>query len=206
MIKSPAPEEESLTTMDAARQLGLAVRSVQLMVDRAELEAWKTPGGHRRISAASVRRWQAQRGMLGVASRGTTALLIEDSVHYQRLIRLLVEHHRIPVDLHVAEDGIAGLVEFGRLQPDILIVDLLLPGIDGGSLIAGLRTREGFDPRRLIVVTSLEPDQRAPFEHALTGVAVVHKPMLAVELPGLLTAAIGCESPKSDAGASPAVR
>ena len=48
-------------TIEVARLLGLAVRSVQLMVDRGELEAWKTPGGHRRISRASVERWLAAR-------------------------------------------------------------------------------------------------------------------------------------------------
>ena len=40
------------TTLEVAKMLGMAVRSVQLMVDRNELEAWKTPGGHRRISVS----------------------------------------------------------------------------------------------------------------------------------------------------------
>lgn len=58
-----APEPESVrndvTTIEAARLLGLAVRSVQLMVDRGDLQAWKTPGGHRRISRESLDRWRA---------------------------------------------------------------------------------------------------------------------------------------------------
>lgn len=33
-------------------------------------------------------------------------------------------------DLHVADDGIVGLATAGELQPDVLIVDILLPGID----------------------------------------------------------------------------
>ena len=37
------------------------MRSVQLMVDRGELEAWKTPGGHRRISRASINAWIERR-------------------------------------------------------------------------------------------------------------------------------------------------
>ena len=60
MNSLPPPAEpgaEPYTTIDAAQLLGLAVRSVQLMVDRGELDAWKTPGGHRRISRVSVERW-----------------------------------------------------------------------------------------------------------------------------------------------------
>jgi excisionase family DNA binding protein len=49
------------STLEVARLLGMAVRSVQMMVDRGELEAWKTPGGHRRISRTSVDRWRASR-------------------------------------------------------------------------------------------------------------------------------------------------
>lgn len=55
------PGEDDCTTLDVAQRLNLAVRSVQLMVDRGELQAWKTPGGHRRISRASVDRWLATR-------------------------------------------------------------------------------------------------------------------------------------------------
>ena len=64
MISSPPPADagtEPYTTIEVAQLLGLAVRSVQLMVDRGELDAWKTPGGHRRISRASVERWLAAR-------------------------------------------------------------------------------------------------------------------------------------------------
>ena len=49
------------TTREVAQALGMAVRSVQLMVDRGELQAWKTPGGHRRIARASVLQWLQSR-------------------------------------------------------------------------------------------------------------------------------------------------
>jgi excisionase family DNA binding protein len=46
---SPPLLQEHCTTLEVARMLGMAVRSVQMMVDRGLLEGWKTPGGHRRI-------------------------------------------------------------------------------------------------------------------------------------------------------------
>lgn len=52
---------DELTTIEVARLLGMAVRSVQLMVDRGELRAWKTPGGHRRIARESVEHWIQRR-------------------------------------------------------------------------------------------------------------------------------------------------
>jgi len=49
-VQQPDNARDDVTSIEAARILGLAVRSVQLMVDRGDLQAWKTPGGHRRIS------------------------------------------------------------------------------------------------------------------------------------------------------------
>ena len=210
------------STRDVARVLGLAVRSVQLMVDRGELEAWKTPGGHRRIARASVEQWLNQRRGPATAfaagdaaplapvkvddtgaaevehaaqgsdqavqghTRRPRVLLIEDSAHFQNLVRLLVAHDFSQVDLHVAEDGIVGLAMAGQLQPDVLIVDILLPGIDGATLIARMRSHPQFQRSRLIVVTSLDEDQRGPYSFALAGLPVVHKPHMVRDLPVLL--------------------
>ncbi len=227
-IEDLPQKAETLSTLEAAKRLGLAVRSVQLMVDRGELLAWKTPGGHRRIARASIEQWETgHRGPAGtlpqapeagdaaqathMARAGTaaatagaagavpaatsdttaqTVLLIEDSVHFQRLVSLLVQDAFPRVALHVASDGITGLTLYGQLQPDVLIVDILLPGIDGPTLITTLRSQPQFAHSRLIVVTSLEDAELAPYAYALGGVPVVHKPRLARELPGLLASAL----------------
>lgn len=200
------------TTLEVAKMLGMAVRSVQLMVDRNELEAWKTPGGHRRISRASVEQWISARGHTGADVVGSplatgpaavspvrankTAvksalgmqqiLLIEDSIHFQNLVGLIVQQHFPGVVLHVANDGIAGLAMYGQTQPDVLIVDILLPGIDGATLITALRSQPQFARSHLIVVTSLDAEQREPYAFALQGVKVIHKPRLVAELPAAL--------------------
>ncbi len=197
----PSSSSEPYTTIEVASLLGLAVRSVQLMVDRGELDAWKTPGGHRRISRASVERWLAERRGGGrpadagagraPGKRAQRVLLIEDSVHFQNLVRLLVGQKFPQVELHVADEGFVGLAMAGQLQPDVLIVDILLPGIDGATLITSLRSHPQFRQSRLIVITSLDESQREPYAFALAGVPVVHKPNLVAELPSLLGEALG---------------
>lgn len=189
------PDRKDFSTMEVGRMLGMAVRSVQLMVDRGELSAWKTPGGHRRISRESIEAWLAQRGGAlpttapapGPAVGRRRVLLIEDSVHYQNLVALLIGQQFPELELHMAPDGIVGLAMYGQLQPDLLIVDILLPGIDGATLITSLRSQPQFARSRLLVVTSLDESQREPYAFALAGVPVVHKPRLVMELPALLS-------------------
>ena len=171
----------------------MAVRSVQLMVDRGELRAWKTPGGHRRIDRASVEHWLSSRqaGVRPVrvpaerplrADGAARVLLIEDSQHYQQLVSLLIKQRFPSVDLSIADNGIAGLAMAGQLAPRVLLVDLLLPGIDGATLIMSLRSHSQFSNTKLIVVTSLEGESLAPYRHALVDVPVVHKSRLMVDL------------------------
>lgn len=202
------------TTIEASKLLGMAVRSVQLMVDRGELEAWKTPGGHRRISRSSIDAWLGTRqGRAGPGRFGghpaappanrfhdrpalgnglhrprdaPCVLLIEDSTHFQNLVSLVVRDNFPHADLRVADDGIAGLAMYGQLQPDVLIVDIVLPGIDATTLITSLRSQAEFSRSRLIVVTSLDDERRRPYAFALEHVPVVHKPRLVVDLPPLL--------------------
>ena len=201
------PPSNYYTTLEVAKLLGMAVRSIQLMVDRGELQAWKTPGGHRRITRESLERWlQGSRpvSMGGVAGgadpkgqgRRRAAvhvpriLLIEDSAHFQNLVSMLVKQKFPGVELSISSDGITGLVSFGQLQPDLIIVDILLPGIDGATMITGLRRHALFGNCKLIVLTSLDNDQRAPYSFALQDVYVVHKPRLVSELPVLMEKAL----------------
>lgn len=205
-LRTPLPAaEDHYTTLEVARMLGMAVRSVQLMVDRGELQAWKTPGGHRRISRDSVERWRdgertaapgdasaaGPNGAVAASPRRSPpgqvkVLLIEDSMHFQNLVTLLVRKHFSTVELQTASDGIAGLIMAGQFQPDILMVDLLLPGIDGATLLAGLRAHALFRELQVIVITSLPSSELTPYAFALDGVAVVHKPQLVTDLPPLL--------------------
>jgi len=208
----PSLPSDTLTTREVASQLGLAVRSVQLMVDRGDLQAWKTSGGHRRISRESVAQWllktssgtamatvargepgqRANDARLGPVrrrstdSRKPTVVLIEDSAHFQGLIRLLLQQTHPDMALHVASDAIVGLALCGAVRPDVLIVDILLPGIDGATLIGSLRSQRHFEGMQLMVVTSLDAEQRIPYAFALEGIPVVEKSSLARDLPRVL--------------------
>jgi len=67
-----------------------------------------------------------------------TAILIEDEKQIRRFVRVSLEAHGMTV--HEAETGQQGLVEAATRKPDIVIVDLGLPDMDGIDVIRELRT------------------------------------------------------------------
>lgn len=180
------------STVEAAAILGLSVRSVQFMVDRGELPAWKTPGGHQRISRAALEHWRQKRetGRVPVTDSRVRVLLIEDSLHFQSLVSLLLAERLPGVALEVADDGITGLTMTATQAPDVLLVDLLLPGVPGATLIEAMRQHPRFKHIPVIVLTSLDEPDLAPFEAALAGLPVVSKARLTRELLGHLQHAL----------------
>ena len=56
-------------TSQAAKLLHLSVGTVQSLVERKQLRAWKTQGGHRRIDMQSILNYQTQNQMLPALTR-----------------------------------------------------------------------------------------------------------------------------------------
>jgi len=66
-----------------------------------------------------------------------TIFLVEDNEQYAEVIRLHLEQagHKI----HIAHDGETALQSVGGIKPDIIFLDVMLPGIDGITICAKLK-------------------------------------------------------------------
>jgi two-component system KDP operon response regulator KdpE len=67
----------------------------------------------------------------------TIALIIDDEVQIRRLLRLTLEAHGYRV--FEAADGQSGLVEAGQRRPEIVLLDLGLPDMEGVTVLKRLR-------------------------------------------------------------------
>lgn len=66
-----------------------------------------------------------------------TVLLIEDEPNIAEAIRFVLARDGWTVS--VLSDGAAALAEVARLQPDLVILDLMLPGMSGLEIVSLLR-------------------------------------------------------------------
>ncbi len=74
---------------------------------------------------------------LSMASPAPTIIVIEDETSMRRLLKtILAAQGYLVVE---AETGQRGLVEAGTRKPDLVILDLGLPDMDGAQVIKGLR-------------------------------------------------------------------
>ena len=66
-----------------------------------------------------------------------TILIVEDDKNIADLLRLYLEKEEMAC--HVAGDGLAGLEKFQQVQPDLVLLDIMLPGMDGWSVCRKIR-------------------------------------------------------------------
>jgi two-component system response regulator ResD len=78
-------------------------------------------------------------GAQGETGGQGTILIIEDETSIVDLVRLYVEEAGFT--LAVAEDGASGLAANERIAPDLVILDLMLPGIDGYEVCKRIRAQ-----------------------------------------------------------------
>ena len=151
--------EDVVTTREAAELLGVSLRTVQLWVEDGVLRAWKTAGGHRRVSRNSVEALvrEKRRALGAVADRGPFRILVvEDDPDILELYRLNILSWNLPVKLSTATNGFQGLLRLGRHRPDVLITDLLMPHMDGLEMLRILRADPDYGDTTIIVVSALD--------------------------------------------------
>lgn len=85
-------------------------------------------------------------------------LVVEDNPTIQRVIALCLKNRVEQVDLR--SDGASGLAAARDLDPNLVILDLALPGVDGWEVLRQLRSSDGEQPAVLIVTASAGQESR----------------------------------------------
>jgi excisionase family DNA binding protein len=158
-----APENYCGTSY-AAKLLGLSVGTVQTLVEKHELKAWKTQGGHRRISIQSIHDFHHKNKMVpphhgpqpDVRLR---VLLVEDDDITREMLRGICDRASLPVDCTAMSSGMEALIDIASIQPHVLITDLDMPGLDGFELLRILGLNPQFENMAILVLSGLTADE-----------------------------------------------
>lgn len=70
---------------------------------------------------------------------GRTILVIEDDPAVQTLVKKSLGMHGFTV--HVADDGLDGLMKLESLTPDLIIADMMMPRLDGMTFVKAIKAR-----------------------------------------------------------------
>lgn len=162
-ISAGGAADEFCSTKKAANLLKVSSRTVQLWVDNGSLRAWRTAGGHRRITMESINRLLTPRQDAIATLTPPLDTPVPMNVlmvdHDQTMLRLYeVEMHgwNFPIAVTKAFDGFEALIRIGEQRPDLLISDLSLPGMDPGRVVRTLRENSNYTNMAIVLTSDFE--------------------------------------------------
>ena len=101
-------------------------------------------------------------------------LVVEDSEVIQRLIEVCLRPAGF--DMEMRSDGHAGLTAARELMPDLIILDVGLPGLDGWEVLARLRADEQTANLTVLILTAHAQDETKARANADGADAFLSKP------------------------------
>lgn len=165
----------------AAKVLGISVGTVHGLVESNELRAWKTQGGHRRISLQSIQEYQ-RRHNLATASMGSgenrlRVMVVEDDDVTRVMLQANFEKWGLAIDAVMYASAVEALLDMPRLHPEVLLTDLRMPHVDGFEFLKTLSEHTMFSNLAIVVITGMSAQEVQERGGLPDGVQLLQKPI-----------------------------
>jgi excisionase family DNA binding protein len=125
---SDKPSGEFLTSSQAAKRLGLSMATIQKLVDNHVLQAWKTFGGHRRISLASLLNYQSAHNLLSLPpltlDRMAKVMVVIESPELTAQMQKDMLQWQLPLQAAFQESLTEALLELLSKKHDLLVIQM----------------------------------------------------------------------------------
>lgn len=174
------PSTRFLTSVEVASACGVSTRTVSNWIRDGAIPAHRTVGGHGRVAVDDLRRFLVARGMpvppdlggdlpapappAGAAPapepRRRRVLLIDDDETLLQVVREFLTSSGYEVE--TARHGFLAGYLAGHHRPDVILLDIMMPGLDGYEVLSLMRRRPEARGIPVIACTSLKgPDVEA---------------------------------------------
>jgi len=134
-----------LGTLRIARMCQVTPATVAHWIDQGYLKGHRTPTGHRRVDAEDLVAFLREHSMPvppelenEVPEAKDAIVVVEDDKSYGKLLLRAIESSDIKADVTLAVTGMDGLIEIGRANPAVVVLDYSLPDLNAAEVVERL--------------------------------------------------------------------
>lgn len=132
-----------LGTNEVARWCQVSPATVGNWIDRGLLKGHKTPTGRRRVLSSDLAQFLQAHNMpvvpeLTDGRPRDVIVVVEDDASYLRALVRTIEISDLDADVVEATNGVDGLLEIGRVNPSLIVLDYRLPDINADEVVQRL--------------------------------------------------------------------
>lgn len=161
-----AAKATNLSTFAIAEMLHVDPGSVANWIDQGLLRAHRTPGGHRRVQVDDLIKFLREHKMPVPPELDTTpvrVLVVDDEEAVAKLIARAIRSQFPNYEVVEANDGFRAGATIATVRPDVVILDLRMPGMDGYEVCRMIKAQESTRHAEVIAMTAFpspESEQR----------------------------------------------
>jgi excisionase family DNA binding protein len=148
-------ENKYLTPGSVAEILSVSPVTVRQWAQKGMLKSRVTAGGHRRFAQEDVQQFARAYGHTLTETDGNEAriLIVDDDKQLSGYLRELFTTLPYNIDVEVADDGFAAGSMVLQFKPNIILLDLMMPGMDGFQVCKRLKSGQITRDVRIIAMT-----------------------------------------------------
>ncbi len=172
--RAPTSDPDWLTLGQAAKYLGVAQSTIRKWSDQGRVPAFYTPGGHRRYRRPDLDNFLNRSGPGGSMQQGPLVLIVDDDERVREYVRVNLEMEGYAVrEAGSAEDGLRVLDE---VSPDLILLDVMMPEVDGWEMLRRVQERHGVGAIPVVMFSGKVDEQSAQEATARGAQGFVGKP------------------------------
>jgi excisionase family DNA binding protein len=144
------------TTFEISQICGVNPTTVQNWVKGKKLRAFQTPGKHRRVRREDLIAFMKKFGMpipADLIQDPPLIMVVDDEVDVADMLEALMKSGDQGVNVVKAQSGIEALLLIGERKPDLLILDLMMPGMNGLEVCQKLKMKPSTQSIKIVAIT-----------------------------------------------------
>jgi excisionase family DNA binding protein len=136
-------KERTYTTFQIADFCNVRPTTVIKWANQSRIKAYTTPGGHRRIKESDLLDFLKKYNIpvpSELTDGGKKVLIVEDESDIGQLLMRTFQRSSKELQVQWTRDGVEGLLAVGQTSPDLVVLDVEMPLVDGARVLATLQS------------------------------------------------------------------
>jgi excisionase family DNA binding protein len=153
-----APDNNFFTIPQAAKHCSISRVTLWRWVKSGKVKAFLTPGGQYRIREEDLESFiQGKMGYLSVADltqEEKKILIVDDDPEIQKILASILSLNNYQTE--VASDGLDAGIKIMRFKPDLIILDLYMPQMDGFEVCRRIKENLDHSHIKILILTGYD--------------------------------------------------
>lgn len=148
--------KQSFSTSEVAKYCHVTADTIRKWAEAGRIHVFKTPGGHRRIRRDDLVRFLRENNIPiheELDNSGFKILVVDDEKAVISVIRRFLERAQTPFQIEIALDGFDAGQQVATFRPNIIFLDLRLPGLDGFEVCRRIKANPETAGTHIIAMT-----------------------------------------------------